>query len=389
MARSDRFEILDTSIEVDCPHRAPRIACKAGSESVAPLPFTFFVVGWIASMSIARGALPGSSDDPAKTAMELWTAGQRLEAIERLHAEIRAAKPPLGTPLLVRAVGWQLEVHRYKEALADSIACGAPCDLARAEALYRLGEYAQAVTLLSSTDLDQLLMKIDALEALERFDESDAVLASAQKLLKTDDPRFLACDGRRHARRGEHAEAIAAFRRALALDPLYGEALFGLGRALVAHGDRDEGLKVLARHRELLPLLDQLDFARRAVDLAPAHAPNWTAVGDAERALGRIDAAQAAYEKGAALATNEQLVPNALRYARLLSDDRKDAKAAITMLERANERVNDVRLVVRAGDVARDADMRDLSITLYERALVLKPKDVEIQRRLDVARGKK
>jgi tetratricopeptide (TPR) repeat protein len=355
---------------------------------VSHLPFFFAVATAIAF--VPRGevaAMP--TQNTALAPEDLWAAGRRIEAIERLHAEIAASKNARESAPLVRVTAWELEVHRYKEALADALVCGAPCDLARAEALYRLGDYALAVTLLSSTDPDQVLMKIDALEALERFDESDAVLAAAQKIVSSEDPRFQACDGRRLARLGQPAAAIAAFRRAVARDPLYAEALFGLGRALVVNGERDEGLKVLQRHRELLPLLDQLEFARRAVDLAPAHAPNWTAVADAQRALGRLDLAQAAYERAAALATSEQVVPNALRFARLLSDDRQDAKAAITMLERAHERVKDARLLVRAGDIARNAGQNELAIALYERALVDKPKDAEIQKRLDAAREKK
>jgi len=352
------------------------------------LPLFFAVMTAIAFVPRAEVAAATPIQNAAVTPQDLWAAGRRIEAIDRLHAEISASKNASESAALVRVIAWELEVHRYKEALADALVCGAACDLARAEALYRLGDYAQAVTLLSGTDPDQVLMKIDALEALGRFGESDTVLAAAQKVVSAEDPRFQACDGRRLARLGQQAAAIVAFRRAVAKDPLYAEALFGLGRALVANGERDAGLKVLQRHRELMPLLDQLDFAERAVDLAPAHAPNWSAVADAQRALGRIDLAQAAYERAGVLATSEQVVPNALRFARLLSDDRKDAKAAITMLERVHERVKDARLLVRAGDIARNEGQNELAIALYERALIEKPKDAEIQKRLDAAREK-
>ena len=50
-------------------------------------------------------------------------------------------------------------------------------------------------------------------------------------------------------------------------------------------------------------LLDRLDDAHRTVELAPHHGPNHAALGDAERALGRTDRAEAAYraalERGA------------------------------------------------------------------------------------------
>ena len=48
-------------------------------------------------------------------------------------------------------------------------------------------------------------------------------------------------------------------------NPIYcgmAAALFGLGRSLVALGERDEGLAALAEHRRRAPLVDALDFGR-------------------------------------------------------------------------------------------------------------------------------
>lgn len=321
---------------------------------------------------------------PRPDARELWSAGERAEAIEARRAELAGTTGEAWREL----VAWQLSVHRAKQALEDALRCGPACDTLRAEAHYALDEYAAAVPLLDESDPVQALWKIDALEALSRFDESDAALARARERFGASDSRFHGCDGRRLARLGRHAEAATAFRAALAVDPLDGEAHFGLGRALVASGAREEGLKVLGEHRRLVPLLDELDFARRSVDLAPNHAPNHTAVGDAERALGRRDAARAAYARAEALGRGAELVPNALRLARLCADDENDLEGALAALARAHTRFPDARLCVRRGDLLLAARRDAEAIAAYEDAAKLRPGDAEIAKRLESARAR-
>jgi tetratricopeptide (TPR) repeat protein len=193
--------------------------------------------------------------------------------------------------------------------------------------------------------------------------------------------------GRSAARNGDFAAAARAFRAALAADPFDGEALFGLGRALVQAGQREEGLRVLERHRRLVPLLDAVDYARRGVDLAPAHAPNWTALGDAERALARSDRAESAYRRAAELARDGELAANALRWARLLAEDRGDAQAAVDLLVRTARRTPDARLYVRAGDILLGARRASEAIGFFEEARALRPQDAEIAKRLEAARA--
>lgn len=322
---------------------------------------------------------------PPPDARALWNAGERAEAIVARRAELGQETGSAWREV----VSWQLAVHRPKQALEDAQRCGPPCDALRAEAFYALDDYAAAVPLFDESDALHALLKIDALEALSRFDESDAALARARERFGASDSRFHGCDGRRLARLGRHAQAVAAFRAALAVDPLDGEAIFGLGRALVASGERDEGLKVLGEHRRLVPLLDELEFARRSADLAPNHAPNHTAIGDAERALGRRDAARAAYARAEALGRGAELVPNALRLARLCSDDENDLEGALAALERAHARFADARLCVRRGDLllaaARDAE----ALAAYEEAAKLRPNDGEIAKRLEAARARR
>ena len=319
-----------------------------------------------------------------RTSADLWQAGLRDEAIERASADL--ARTPGDAALRRRLAEWEVAVHRYQAAIERLGPPTATPDPLRGLALYRAGELAAALAHLDAREPDQALMRIDALEALGRFAESDAELAGARARLKND-ARLAACEGRRLARERRFADAAAAFRAALARDPFDGEALFGLGRALVQGGEREEGLQALARHRELVPLLDAVDFARRGVDLAPAHAPNWSALGDAERALGRLDRAEEAYRRAAELAREpEHVVANALRHARLLDEDQKDLEGALRVLDDAAKRADDVRLHVRAGDLLwASGDRRALAA--FERALALRPDDVGLWKRIEAVRG--
>ena len=322
-------------------------------------------------------------DPPPSSALDLWARGARLEAIDAARKAVEADPRP---EAWIRLVAWQLAVHRHRGALADAERCGAPCTDQRAEAHYRLGEYERAVPLLDERDPLACLWKIDALEALGRFDDSDAVLDRA-RAQAAPDTRFLGAVGRRAARRGEFAAAERAFRAALAVDAFDGEARFGLGRALVALGKQAEGLAALTEHRRLLPLLDGVEFARQSLDLAPAHAPNWTALGDAERALPRIDRAEAAYRRAAELGRPLELAANALRWSRLLAEDRGDVQAAVDLLVRTSRSSPDARLLVRAGDLLLAARRATEAAVIFAEASALRPQDAEITKRLAAARA--
>lgn len=341
----------------------------------------------LAFVAAQAAAMPTSAiQAPTPAPAALWSRGLRVEAIAAARAELGESRDP---EALSRLVAWQMAIHRYQPALADAERCGSPCARQRAEALYHMGEYALAVELLDERDPLCVLWKVDALEALSRFEESDAVLARVltASRIAADDPRILGAQGRSAARRGDFTAAAAAFRAALAADPYDGEALFGLGRALVQAGDREAGLSALERHRRLVPLLDAVDFAQRGIDLAPAHAPNWTALGDAERAITRLDRADAAYRRAAELAEDDELVPNALRWARLLAEDRGDTQAAVDLLVRTALRAPDARLHVRAGDMLLAARRANDALAQFEAALALRPSDRKIAERIAAARA--
>ena len=334
---------------------------------------------------IASFLLLWASSRQAEDPGALWAAGRRADAIHALQARLQAS--PDDRPLRLDLAERQLEVHWYSAALETVGPLGQEADRVRARALYRLGRWDEALVLLSRDDPGEILLRLEAQEVLGQDAGSEADLARASELLGADDPHLLVYQARAEARRGRWPEAVAAFRRAVASDPYDGAALFGLGRALISAGERDEGLAVLERHRTLVPLLDQLDFAERSVDLAPLHAPNHAAVGDAQRALGRLDEAQAAYARAIDLARGEELVPIALRQARLLAQDRSNVEGAVSALESAAARFPDARLFVRSGDLLMTAGRPLDAVQRFLRARELRPDDAQIAQRIEAARA--
>ncbi len=334
---------------------------------------------------IAAGLLLGLLPHAAQSADELWDRGERAAAIEAMLAELSARGDDAGFRRTL--VERELAVHRYAAALEHLEPLGDELDAERGYCLYRLGRFEEAVRYLDPTRRNHALLIFDTLEALGRHAEAADALARAAEILGADEPRVLARVGKTRAREGDHAAAVKAFRAALDADPLLMEALFGLGRALLRTGEREEGLRVLARHRALVPLVDELDFARDGLDLNPLHGPNHARVGDAERRLGLLDRAEASYARAAQLAKPEEAAPIALRHARLLDEDRGDPKAAVSVLELAYHRVRDARLAVRAAAVLLAAKDARGAVEWLEEAKRVRPNDAEIQRRLEEARA--
>lgn len=311
---------------------------------------------------------PGVDDE----AEALWAAGRRADAIARLEASL--AEAPDDDALRLDLARRQLAVHRYAAAAETAGPLGAEGRSVRGPALYVLARYEEALPLLDRDDPDDVLMMLDALTALGRLDEADALTDHAADVRGADDAAVLVHRGQAAARSGDHAAAVTLFERSLAADPLDAAALYGLGTSLVRSGRRAEGLARLAEHRELVPKLDALDFARRSVDLDPAHADNHGVLGDAERALGRLAPAAAAYRRGLELASDGRAgVPIALRWARLLTEERDDVDGAVALLDDAWARFGDVRLPVRAGDLLADAGRIDEALARYDTALEAAP----------------
>ena len=318
----------------------------------------------------------------------LWRGGERRQALERMVARLEAT--PDDDALRARLAERLLSVHMFEAALEFAAPLGDEGHDIAGRALYFLGRYEEAEPrlrpLAARGGVHEALMLADALEALGRVDEADAVAAEALTRHGGDHAPLLSFLGRRAAARGEHAAALERFEAALALDPLLPEALYGRGQALVRSGRRDEGLAELQRHRELVPLMDAREHALRAVDLEPSHASNHALLADAERALGRTPLALDHYARAQALATPTELVPISLRHARALFEDVGRLDDAVALLDAAAERLPDARLPVRAGDMLAAAGRHTEARERYELALTWRPGEPAILQRLEAAR---
>jgi hypothetical protein len=333
---------------------------------------------------------PSLGGAQADDSAALWDAGRRQEAIELLEAELAAA--PGDQELCLRLVQAELAVRRYASALARAEPLGIAAREERGRALFFLARYEEALAWLDAGQPAETLFVADALEALGRFDGPDGADAAADRaaaVLGADHPQVLVLLARRHERHERWSEAALAYRAALAADPIERAALFGLGQALLRAGELEEGRAALERHRQMIPLLDRLDDALRTVDLAPHHGPNHANLGDAERALGRIDEAEAAYRTGLARAAGDQLVPIALRLARLLREDRSSVDGAVALLTDVAARpaaAGDPRPAVRAGDYLMEAGRALEALQHYQRAEALAPADENVRARVAEAR---
>lgn len=317
----------------------------------------------------------------AGEAQALWDQGRHEEALASWSAALE--RDPEDVELRRRLAARLMEAQRPQAALQVAQALGPEAQGLRGIALYLLARHEEALQHLSAGDPQQALLRVECLEALGRAEEAAAAVDQAAAALGARHPRVLVLRARRLAADGAHEQALPLLREAVAADPLDREALFALGQALVRSGAREEGLALLQRHRELLPLLDARDFALQSLALDPAHAANHARVGDAERELGRLDEAEAAYRTAAGLARDaSERVPVALRHARLLHEQRGDLDAALALLQAAAARAPDARLLVRAGDLLAAAGRDGEARAQFTRALALRPGDAQIEARL-------
>jgi tetratricopeptide (TPR) repeat protein len=320
---------------------------------------------------------------------ELWRQGERARAVEAQRSALKGEEDPVARKQLVE---WALTIHQYRAALEDSRQLGEAGRSLRGRAHYFLGEYEEALRLLDEGDKSACMMRIESLRALGR--DWGAALKSAALLVGAEDARLTTLFGALALERGEHASAIQSFERAVKLSPLDAEAVFGLGRAFLASGERERGLALLKLHRELTPLLDALDFAQRGLDLAPNHAPNHAALGDAWRDLvaadrGAYGRSEGSYLKAVSLMAASERAPVYLRHARLIDEHGAGALAAAKMLSAATANSEDARLFVRAADYYMEVGVNSEAVSLLQRALKLRPGDQAVIRRLQRARGGK
>ena len=354
-----------------------------------------------AGPGVARPA--GSQADGAATRLELpsapgaaerlvaaWQAGERERAISDLERILLGAPHDAGhVPARLQLVDWLESIGRIPSALAQMeqlIESGQlpendAYDARYGRLLFRLERFPTALEILPSSDAASLAMRCDAALALGQFEASDLELTALADLLGRHHFEVAKRDGYRQLRAGKPRAALACFDAALANDQTDPESLFGRGRALINLGEREAGLETLEEHRRILPLRDDLDFAVRSLALAPLHGPNHARLAQAQAALGRHAAASASYLRALNHSTPEEIVPVGLRAARHAEQARQLPDQAIELLDRAFERRADVRLLVRAGDIAARAGQTDAARARYDRALDMRPGDAQIVER--------
>ncbi len=315
----------------------------------------------------------------------LWKSGQRAAAIQAQASELE--RRPGDAALRRSLVERELEVHWYQQALDHAAGLDATAGPLRGRLLFFLHRFEESLELLGQSDFEQLQMRQAAFERLGRQEEADRTVEQMAQVAGAEHPAVRVLRGAKEARAGNFAAAILEYQAVLAKDPFHGQALYGLGRAQVESGEQEQGLKNLEAHRELVKKLDQLDFARRGVDLAPLHAPNVAQLAEAERNLGRKDRAREHFEQAQSLAVDEQITPVALRHARLLAEEFKDVDAAVLVLEKAAARRPDAALFVRSGDLLLAAGRGIDAVQRFYRAREMRPEDKQIASRIEAARA--
>lgn len=266
----------------------------------------------------------------------------------------------------------------------------------------RLGRHADAVAMFKRaldrdpTDGEARKLLDDALatERITRGATDGQPLATRTGITDTDIAQTYYLKGKRHFVRGEYADAIAAYTRALQVTPQDVDILNSLGVAQFEAGDRAAAQRSFAKALRLAPneasvqrniealrsardraQLEEADrtgaFSLISVDVDPALAPELEFVaGNRAYAAGAYAAAEAAYRR--ALALNEQhgkawnnLGATLVRLERYNEAGRAFARAAAVLDDkRIAENVETVRALASYADAT--AVDKDLTITLRE-----------------------
>jgi tetratricopeptide (TPR) repeat protein len=173
----------------------------------------------------------------------------------------------------------------------------------------------------------------------------------------------------RHHRAGRIADAVAGYKRALALEPDYADAHNNLGIALAAQGRMD----------------DAVAHFKRAIALKPDYADAHQNLGLALAAQGRVDDAVVHFERAVALKPDYADAHHNLGIARAAQGRIDDA---VAHYERALELKPNYADAHNNLGAARAAQGRiDDAIARYERALELKPNYADAHNNLGAARA--
>jgi arylsulfatase A-like enzyme/Flp pilus assembly protein TadD len=186
--------------------------------------------------------------------------------------------------------------------------------LAEAEALLKAGEAANPRNYKLAIEHGIVLAEIG------RNDEAVAVLDKAAGMIDWD-PELWNYMGVAYWNKGDLANAIAAYERALALDPKYAAVLANLGTARTALAMRDKDPALLRT---------AMDSFKRALESDPRDASALNGLGAVYRLLGDVDAAISCFEQALAVQPGHKFALYNLGTACLDKGDKPKAAAALT-----------------------------------------------------------
>jgi tetratricopeptide (TPR) repeat protein len=286
----------------------------------------------------------------------------------------------------------QVNQARLGQILAEGLAHHNAGRLPQAEAAYRQVLEADA------DHVDALhYMGVLALQ-VGKAHVAVQLMARAHQL-QPKNPLILSNLGAALRREGRNAEALVAYRQALALDPRMADTLNNIANVLIEQGTFDEAEEVLerlARERPAQAVSQYLSLSKallenelygravpvleRCLRLDPASADACSNLGVALRKLKRNDEALAVYRRGLlADPANASLFNNigislqeamrrgeaivAFRRAVRLRPDYKEAELGLVNALRLENRIDEANLLARQA-VARHPDFADLRFSL-------------------------
>jgi len=199
--------------------------------------------------------------------------------------------------------------------------------------------------------------------------------------------------GRVYSTTGKTAEAIAEFKRGLAIEPNSDDGYRGLGKAFMALGDKDQGLQAYQKAVEINPYywynFNQLATAysnvgeyekalaayKRVTELEPDNSFGYLNMGVVYFQLGKYDEAIPYFQKSL------QLQPSSLAYSNLGSAYfyLKRYSESVPMFQKAVElNPNDQLTMGNLADAYRWSGQRDNANATYQKAIALAYKELEV-----------
>ena len=301
---------------------------------------------------------------------------------ERVYRDL-LAKEPDRTDLLLRLVdvlavqNKRVEAAQTMARAADLLPKDGDLQLHASQAFGAADQPADALRYndraLAIRPTDQALQRRRAQLATWAGDNAQAV--ESLRILIDANPTELALKrdlGRVLGWQGHPDEAANLLSEYVAQHPADKDALLDLARAQAARGDSDAAADLLKRYRDAGG--DELTYRRELSEMlanpvAPLRAESEKRWGDAERLYRDL------------LAKEPNRIDLWLRLVDVLAVQNKQAEAAQTMAQAADQRPDDSALQLRASEAFGSADRLADALRYNDRALALRPTDQALQRR--------